>query len=163
MSTLSLSKQTKLIKTDDFSSVFNFRKRIAGKYLVFHYKVLAELEDNLVQKLSTHQLEADSLVTTKQTDDQHAFAKMKPNQPIAMRVGLAVAKKVAKRAVDRNYMKRVLREFVRIELRQLAMTRPNLMKVDVVIRVQKIYSNQQFIEIQKEFNQLFSGLLRKCH
>ena len=160
-----------MIKTDDFSSVFNFRKRIAGKYLVFHYKVSAELKDkyeyklesNLVQKLSTYQLEADSLVTTKQTDDQHAFAKMKPNQPIVMRVGLAVAKKVAKRAVDRNYMKRVLREFVRIELRQLAMTRPNLMKVDVVIRVQKIYSNQQFIEIQKEFNQLFSGLLRKCH
>ena len=129
---LSLSKQTKLIKTDDFSSVFNFRKLIAGKHLVVHYKLVSS-------------------------------AELPPSNASSVRIGLAVAKKVAKRAVDRNYMKRVLRELVRMQLEKLALSEPNLMKVDVVIRVQKIYSNQQFIEIKKEFDQLFNGLLQKLH
>jgi len=34
----SLPKQAKLIKTDDFSSVFNLRKRIASPYLVMRFK-----------------------------------------------------------------------------------------------------------------------------
>ena len=31
-------KRLKLLKTDDFSSVFNFRKRIATEYLALHYQ-----------------------------------------------------------------------------------------------------------------------------
>ncbi len=33
-----LIKQAKMIKTDDFSSVFNFRKRISTPYLAMHYQ-----------------------------------------------------------------------------------------------------------------------------
>lgn len=33
-----LPKQAKLLKTDDFSSVFNLRKRIASAYLVIRFK-----------------------------------------------------------------------------------------------------------------------------
>ena len=33
-----LPKQAKLVKTDDFSSVFNLRKRIANKHLVMRYR-----------------------------------------------------------------------------------------------------------------------------
>ena len=33
-----LVKQAKMIKTDDFSSVFNFRKRISLQYLAIHYQ-----------------------------------------------------------------------------------------------------------------------------
>ena len=33
-----LIKEAKLIKTDEFSSVFNFRKRIATEYLALHYQ-----------------------------------------------------------------------------------------------------------------------------
>ncbi len=33
-----LLKEAKLIKTDEFSSVFNFRKRIATEYLALHYQ-----------------------------------------------------------------------------------------------------------------------------
>lgn len=36
--TYKLPKQAKLIKTDEFSSVFNFRKRIATSHLVVHYQ-----------------------------------------------------------------------------------------------------------------------------
>ena len=33
-----LTKQAKMVKTDDFSSVFNLRKRIASEHLVVRYK-----------------------------------------------------------------------------------------------------------------------------
>ncbi|MEQ1487883.1 MAG: ribonuclease P protein component [Methylotenera sp.] len=36
--TYKLVKQAKMIKTDDFSSVFNFRKRISTQYLAMHYQ-----------------------------------------------------------------------------------------------------------------------------
>ncbi|OGV76552.1 MAG: ribonuclease P protein component [Methylotenera sp. RIFCSPLOWO2_02_FULL_45_14] len=38
LKTYSLEKQAKMIKTDDFSSVFNFRKRISTLYLAMHYQ-----------------------------------------------------------------------------------------------------------------------------
>lgn len=38
MATLRFYKNAKLIKTDEFSSVFNFRKRINAKCLVMHYQ-----------------------------------------------------------------------------------------------------------------------------
>ena len=34
-----LTKQAKMVKTDDFSSVFNLRKRIASQHLVMRYKL----------------------------------------------------------------------------------------------------------------------------
>ena len=36
--TYRLIKLAKMIKTDDFSSVFNFRKRISTQYLAIHYQ-----------------------------------------------------------------------------------------------------------------------------
>ncbi|MDP3211226.1 MULTISPECIES: ribonuclease P protein component [Methylotenera] len=38
MHTLRFTKKAKLIKTDEFSSVFNFRKRIFAQYLAIHYQ-----------------------------------------------------------------------------------------------------------------------------
>ena len=38
MASFRLTKQAKLIKTDEFSSVFNFRKRISAQHLVMHYQ-----------------------------------------------------------------------------------------------------------------------------
>ena len=35
---LSFPRRARLIKTDDFSSVFNFRKRISGSFLAIHYQ-----------------------------------------------------------------------------------------------------------------------------
>jgi ribonuclease P protein component len=35
---LDFPRCVRVIKTDDFSSVFNFRKRITGKFLVIHYQ-----------------------------------------------------------------------------------------------------------------------------
>lgn len=106
--TLRFNKNSKLIKTDEFSSVFNFRKRIAGKFLAIHYQ---------------------------------------PNTLKHARLGLVVGKKVAKLAVHRNYMRRVLREFFRTQQYEIN-------HVDLVIRVQKKFDKTDFDSIKQEINTL---------
>ena len=103
-----LVKQAKMIKTDDFSSVFNFRKRFSLKYLVMHYQ---------------------------------------PNTLQRARLGLVVGKKTAKLAVSRNYMRRVLREFFRLNQHDIC-------HVDLIIRVQKKFDKLDFIQIKQEFDTL---------
>ncbi len=112
MPTLRFTKKAKLIKTDEFSSVFNFRKRISAKFLALHYQ---------------------------------------PNQIGRARLGLVVGKKVAKRAVDRNYMRRVLREFFRMQQHEIN-------NVDLVIRVQKKFEKEDFIQIKQEFDALIAKI-----
>jgi len=102
----------KLIKTDDFSSVFSFRKRISGHFLAVHY--------------------------------QH-------NQLGWPRLGLIVAKKVARHAVDRNYMRRVLRECFRKNQHQLK-------SLDIVIRIQRSFSHNDFVAVEQEFSKLMTKL-----
>lgn len=111
----SLPKQAKLIKTDDFSSVFNLRKRIAAPYLVMRFK------PNLL------------------------------NRP---RLGLIVAKKTAKLAVTRNYMRRVLRELFRLNQHDLP-------SVDLVIQVQKTFEKADFNTVKQEFEQLMLKLIAR--
>ena len=107
-----LVKQAKMIKTDDFSSVFNFRKRFSLKYLVMHYQ---------------------------------------PNSLQRARLGLVVGKKTAKLAVSRNYMRRVLREFFRLNQHDIC-------HVDLIIRVQKKFDKVDFIQIKQEFDALIYKL-----
>ncbi|ADI31152.1 ribonuclease P protein component [Methylotenera versatilis] len=110
--TYRLVKQAKMIKTDDFSSVFNFRKRFSLKYLVMHYQ---------------------------------------PNTLQRARLGLVVGKKTAKLAVSRNYMRRVLREFFRLNQHDIC-------HVDLIIRVQKKFDKVDFIQIKQEFDSLIYKL-----
>ena len=111
----SLPKQAKLIKTDDFSSVFNLRKRIATPYLVMRFK---------------------------------------PNALNRPRLGLIVAKKTAKLAVKRNYMRRVLRELFRLN-------QHGLPAIDLVIQAQKVFETADFNRIKQEFEQLTFKLIAK--
>ena len=107
----------KIKKTDDFSSVFNFRKRISGQYLVIHYM---------------------------------------PNVLGHARVGLIVGKKLARGAVQRNYMKRVLREMYRQEQNQLS-------GVDILVRPQKAFTRENFAQIEAEVRQLIRKLCERTH
>lgn len=108
-------RQAKLLKTDEFSSVFNFRRRISGRYLALHYRY---------------------------NDLDYA------------RLGLVVGKKIARRSVDRNYMKRVLRELFRLNQHQLA-------GLDLVARPQILFSHAQYAEIAQEFMELHTKLQHK--
>ena len=115
--TYRLIKQAKLIKTDEFSSVFNFRKCISSQYLVMHYQ---------------------------------------PNALQRARLGLVIGKKTSKLAVSRNYMRRVLREFFRLNQHHLS-------HVDLIIRVQKKFGKVNFIQIKKDFNMLIYKLNQRAN
>lgn len=104
-----------LKKTDEFSSVFSFRKRFSSHFFVVHYK---------------------------------------PSLSQPMRVGFVVAKKVAKHAVDRNYMRRVLREVCRNGL----LVKPS---ADVVIQVQKTFMRQDFSQVNQELNVILNKIQTK--
>jgi ribonuclease P protein component len=115
--TYRLIKQAKMIKTDDFSSVFNFRKRFSLQYLAIHYQ---------------------------------------PNTLERPRLGLVVGKKTAKLAVSRNYMRRVLREFFRLNQHQIC-------HVDLIIRVQKKFDKVDFFQIKQEFDTLITKLNQRVN
>ena len=77
------ARSYRLTKTDEFSSVFGFRRAIRGKLLMLHYQ---------------------------------------PRPPEGLneaRLGVVVGKKLLKRAVDRNRVKRIIREQFRRERRKL--------------------------------------------
>jgi len=103
----------KLKKTDEFSSVFSFKKRIYGEWL---------------------------------------FVNIKPNSHDYHRYGLVVSKKTAKLAVKRNYMKRVLRELLRVQ------PSPKLTGFDVVLQVRKAFHHEDFSAIQRDLSQLLARL-----
>ena len=98
----------KLTKTDEFSSVFDFRRRISAEYVVLHFR---------------------------------------PNQLGYPRLGLVASKKVAKTAVSRNYMRRVLRELFRAH-------QPAIPGCDLVINVRKKFIRADFKQIHQQFNYL---------
>ena len=77
-----------------------------------------------------------------------------PNQLDIPRLGLVVGKKIAKKSVDRNYMRRVLRECFR--------THQHLFPaVDLVIRVQKKFDKNDFVLLQQEFFECLSKLKQR--
>lgn len=85
------ARRYRLTKTDEFSSVFGFRKAIRGQLLMLHY-----------QPRSEGQTEA--------------------------RLGVVVGKKLLKRAVDRNRVKRIVRE-------QFRCRRAGLPAYDLIVRL----------------------------
>lgn len=112
MASFRFTKPAKLIKTDEFSSVFNFRKRISAQHLAIHYQ---------------------------------------PNSKQHARLGLVVGKKTAKLSVSRNYMRRVLREFFRLNQQEIY-------HVDLVIHVQKKFKKKDFDKINLEFDRLIAKI-----
>jgi len=109
---LTFPRVSRLIKTDDFSSVFNFRKRISGHFLAIHYL---------------------------------------RNQIGYPRLGLIVAKKNTRSSVDRNYIRRVLRELFR-------KNQHALLNVDLVIRTQRTFGRTDYKAVEQEFDKLMVKL-----
>jgi len=85
------ARRYRLTKTDEFSSVFGFRKAIRGKLLMLHYQPRPAGNDEA-------------------------------------RLGVVVAKKLLKRAVDRNRVKRVVRD-------QFRRRRAALPAYDLIVRL----------------------------
>lgn len=70
------------------------------------------------------------------------------------RLGLVVGKKIAKKSVDRNYMRRVLRECFRTHQHVIP-------AVDLVIRVQKKFDKNDFVLLQQEFLECINKLKQR--
>jgi ribonuclease P protein component len=114
--TLSFARRYRLTKTDEFSSVFGFRKAIRGKLLMLHYQPRAEGSNEA-------------------------------------RLGLVVAKKLLKRAVDRNRVKRVVREQFRVQ-------RASIPPYDLVVRLAVKVRPLDGKEIASDFLALLDKLRR---
>ncbi len=105
----------KLTKTDEFSSVFSFKKRFYGAWLIIN---------------------------------------VMPNHQPQNRYGLVVPKRVAKRAVDRNYMKRVLRELARLDLK-------HAQGFDVILQVKTTFKPVDFLKVKQELMQLMQRVQKR--
>lgn len=101
-------KKYRLLKTDDFSSVFALR----------------------CQKSRTW-------IQVFQARNSLGFP----------RLGLIVAKKVAKRANRRNYMKRLIREWFRLHKHELP-------PVDIIIRVRQPFRHAEYAGVVRTLQQL---------
>lgn len=87
-------KQYRLTRTDEFSSVFGFRRALKSRHFLLHYRVRAAEEGD------------------------------------GARLGVVVAKRLLKRAVDRNLVKRLGREHFRL-LRQRLPARDLVLRLAV--------------------------------
>ena len=82
--------------------------------------------------------------------------RYRANDMNVARLGLIVSKKTAKLAVQRNYMRRVIRELFRLNQHKLPM-------IDLVIQIQKAFEKTDFIEIKNEFEFLMKKLEPKTN
>lgn len=103
------SKTERLLKTDEFSSVFALRRSRHGRYV------------------------------------QILLGEAHPHP----RLGLVVAKKVAKRAHERNYMKRVLREWFRLH-------KQTLPTQDIVVRAKMKFERGDYQAVCEEMQRLLN-------
>jgi ribonuclease P protein component len=110
----SFRRAHRLLKTDDFSSVFGMRQARSNAF----FQVYAR--DNSL------------------------------DHP---RLGLVVGKKVAKRAVRRNYIKRTVREWFRLNRHQLG-------GMDYVVRAKIVFDHDKRSEAVMALSALFAKLAR---
>ena len=78
-----------------------------------------------------------------------------PNTLGYPRLGIVVSKKTARRAVARNYMRRVLREWFRLNREQIG-------GLDLVVKVQKAFARDDFMLIQEELQRFMNRLQREA-
>jgi len=110
------ARRYRLTKTDEFSSVFGFRRAIRGKLLMMHYQ-------------------------------------LRPAGSEDARLGVVVAKKLLKRAVDRNRVKRIVRE-------QFRCRRSGLPAYDLVVRLSVKPVPLDAGLLARDFVELLERLLR---
>lgn len=112
-------RSARLTKTGEFSSVFSLKKSIKGKFLSLYYLFDKSAESNKSAKSATNFHEK--------------FQNFSENSEnlISARLGIVVAKKMLKKAVDRNRCKRILRDIFRRHRFDLT----NFAQVDIILRL----------------------------
>ncbi len=111
------ARRYRLTKTDEFSSVFGFRRAIRGKLLMLHYQP-------------------------------------RPAGQVSARLGLVVGKKLLKKAVDRNCLKRIVREQFRLQ-------RSGLPACDLIVRLMVKAAPLDRSAVAADFAELLARLNRQ--
>lgn len=88
----SFPRLCRLLKTDEFSSVFGFRKSLKSRHFLLHYRLREAVEG---------------------TERAHGAVDNGP------RLGLVIAKRILRRSVDRNLIRRLAREAFRTQRQHL--------------------------------------------
>lgn len=78
-----------------------------------------------------------------------------PNELSHARLGLAISKKNAKRAVDRNRIKRLIRESFRLKLSELP-------AIDLVVMAKPVTKNAENQQILQSLQQHWNRLKKQC-
>lgn len=78
-----------------------------------------------------------------------------PNSLDNSRLGFMVSKKIAKRANQRNYMKRFIREFFRHH-------QQGWVGIDLIIRVQRKFTKDEWSLVTGELETLTSQFTKSC-
>lgn len=118
-------RSARLTKTGEFSSVFSFKKSIKGKFLSLYYLFDKSAESN---KSATNFHE--KFQNFSENSEISEISKNSENL-ISARLGIVVAKKMLKKAVDRNRCKRILRDIFRRHRFDLT----NFAQVDIILRL----------------------------
>lgn len=127
----SFSRSVRLLKPDEYSRVFKNPVRSSDQYLT----VLAVNREESLK------------------DDSGLAAEKQVSGP---RLGLAISKKNAKRAVDRNRIKRLIRESFR-------QNRSKLPAIDLVIMAKPVTKNADNQQIFQSLEQHWHKLAQKFH
>lgn len=91
----------------------------------------------------------------KRIANKHLVMRYRLNEHHQARLGLIVSKKTAKMAVQRNYMRRVMRELFRQNQHQLP-------PIDLIIQIQLAFDKFAFNEVKLEFEKLIQKLGSKA-
>lgn len=118
-------RSARLTKTGEFSSVFSFKKSIKGKFLSLYYLFDKSAEFNKSVKSATNFHEKF------QNFSENSEISKNSENLISARLGIVVAKKMLKKAVDRNRCKRILRDIFRRHRFDLT----NFAQVDIILRL----------------------------
>jgi ribonuclease P protein component len=86
---------------------------------------------------------------------EHFSVFAKPNLSQSSRLGITVGKRVAARAVDRNYIKRTLREMFRLHAVEFY-------GMDIVVQLRRAYGRGSYISISKELMDAVAKLEKRC-
>ena len=106
------SKRSHLRKTDEISSVFDFRRRLPGSHLT---------------------------------------VLVKPNVLGFPRLAVMVGRRISRKAVARNYMRRVVREWFRERQHSIG-------AFDMVVKVVRPFDRAQYYAVREEFIQHLARL-----
>lgn len=124
-------RSARLTKTGEFSSVFSFKKSIKGKFLSLYYLFDKSAESNKSAKSATNFHEKFQNFSENSENSEISEISKNSENLISARLGIVVAKKMLKKAVDRNRCKRILRDIFRRHRFDLT----NFAQVDIILRL----------------------------